>query len=363
MFVNKFTSNVFTSATFLYFYLKIFGLFPSSLKNESLKCKICGKVYSILIGFAWCSLLIYGLFNQIETEEYTSLSQFLIIVWDCATLAGYVAIFIPFIYQIWNFKNISMILELIHDFDEKARRWKVSVNFNQHKRKSLYYIFCSVFVVILMNVIPILYTVFGAIESSGNSLVSTIYFLNYFYSNAFVFQHVCATICIRDRFRAVHEKVSSKRVLNSYEVDLIIELYKSLFHSMTQMNNHMSFQLIPILAYFMLCVTFTLYALVRLFLVNSSLKYFYMLPQVVSISMHFGIITTLIYCASSAVESAERTFDVGYEIKSEMKILNTESKVQLDEFLKLIKGKQIPLRTAFFNIDWKLLFSVSYNRG
>ncbi|KAG5670827.1 hypothetical protein PVAND_001062 [Polypedilum vanderplanki] len=183
------------------------------------------------------------------------------------------------------------------------------------------------------------------------------FFLNYVYCNAFIFQFSCATIAIRDRFNLLHEKVSSTSNFNNYEINFIIDLYKRLFNLINLVNSYLSFQLIPVIAYTLMSTTFTFYGTFRLFATDSDFKYIFLGSEFVNITSNLLILLTLIHCSVTAIESAERFFDIAYEIKSELKISNRETQIEFMDFVKFMKGKKIRLGTVFFDVDWKLLFS------
>jgi hypothetical protein len=234
------------------------------------------------------------------------------------------------------------------------------VQFEDYRRKYLAYILISVPFVLLLNVISDLYFLLNTVDGSlNNNFLSFMYFMNYVYCNAFAFQFACAAICIRDRFNLLHNKMRSMSNFNSYEIGLVIDLYRKLFNVINLVNAHLSFQLIPAIGYMLMSTFFTLYGMARLFFVNSSFKYLFLWCEVLNITVDTAVLVNLIYCSVTAVESAEKFFDIAYEVKSDLHIQNRESEVRFFNFVKFIKGKKIRLGTAFFDIDWKLLFSVS----
>ncbi|KAG5670826.1 hypothetical protein PVAND_001061 [Polypedilum vanderplanki] len=278
-------------------------------------------------------------------------------VWNYSILVGSLEILISMIYQFLRFDYILKILTSLHEFDEKARNWKLSVNFTKHFKMAAIFIFISVPLTTILNILSCLFYIFKVDLGFCNDIISILGNLDYIFSSAFAFQFLCAAIAIRDRFNSVHEKVLSTRNFNNYEINLIIDLYKRLFNLINLVNSHVSFQLIPVVAYILMSNTLTFYSMFRLFVTNSVYKYLFLGSELVIIGSNSLILITLIHCSVTAVESAERFFDVAYEIKSELKIQNHEDETKFLDFVNLMKGKgKLRFKTAFFDVNWKLLF-------
>ncbi|KAG5670829.1 hypothetical protein PVAND_001064 [Polypedilum vanderplanki] len=352
------SENIFTTISPLYYYLKLLGLFPASFRNLKFQITNYGRFYSIFIIIIWNSMFIYGLNQPLTSREYKDLSEMVMKTFSYSTFIGSMAVTISMIYQFWKIKEILKFFSVVNDFDQKAKKWKISVNFKQQKTNSIIYLFISgpfsFFLSILVNLYYILDVEYNmAIDHT----ISAMFFVNYIYCNAFSFQFLTTAVLINDRFNLLNNFVLSKRCFNNFEVDLMIELYKKLFDLMNFINENFSFQLISIVGYILVSVIFTIYGLLRLFIVDSEFKYFFLGPEILSISNHLFILIVLIFCSVTACKSAQKIFDIAYDLKYKMKIQSRESEKEFNDFIDLVQKKQIRLGNEFFDIDWKLLFS------
>jgi hypothetical protein len=122
--LHKNTSNVFSSAAPLYYYLKLLGLFPASffgdIKDGKFKNKLSDKIQVALIGGIWFITLTYGIFRTIEVKESHDLSVLVLRMWTSSIYIGNFSILLAIIYQFWYFDKILTIFASLNDFDSKV---------------------------------------------------------------------------------------------------------------------------------------------------------------------------------------------------------------------------------------------------
>jgi hypothetical protein len=181
-----------------------------------------------------------------------------------------------------------------------------------------------------------------------------LYFINFIYSSGFIYQFTCAVLAIRERLKLIHEKELSKRFLSNYEVDVIVELFEILFDGLKLINSHITFQLIPIFAYLLASLTFTFYSVIRSFMLNSPLKYYVMAPNSIWLVFHSFAFMMLIHASVTTIDALEEIYNFEYQILTNQKIMDARSKEQFFKFVKLVKKVNFRLKTALFDIDWKL---------
>ncbi|KAG5671199.1 hypothetical protein PVAND_001410 [Polypedilum vanderplanki] len=170
-----------------------------------------------------------------------------------------------------------------------------------------------------------------------------------------ILQFSSAAIAVRDRVKSLHNKISKKSCLHNYEIDLIIEIYEKLFDTLTLINDNLAFQIIPIIAYILIATVLTLYNITRLFLLESILKFVFLLPNFFWISSHAALFIILIHSSVSTMKVIDKIYKIAYEIVKSQKAFNVASEKQFSKFVKLVRRNNFKLRTAFFDIDLKLL--------
>lgn len=173
-----------------------------------------------------------------------------------------------------------------------------------------------------------------------------------------MFQFTCATSAVRYRFDSLHDKIITKINFNNYEIDTLIDLYQKLFKTLEIINNYFTNQLILTLAFTLIHPILNFYEMVRMSLLDSDYKFYSLLEN---LEILFRLMVTVVPLISSAVKtvsSAKKMFEIGYEIITQEKILTHASKAKFNEFLMLKSRSKIYLGTAFYDIDWKLLFNV-----
>jgi len=114
------------------------------------------------------------------------------------------------------------------------------------------------------------------------------FYASFFYCNAIVFQFLYLTTNIRDRLKVVHDKISSKRILTNFEVDLVTEIYEKLFKALDLVNRNCTTQLVPAIGYVFLSVTFCLYGLVGMLFSNITLNLFNLIFVISWLVEHSG---------------------------------------------------------------------------
>lgn len=119
---SKKNENVFTSATPLYYYLKMLGIFLPSfdgkIQSGILRVKLRDKIWSFI---TFCLLVILLFMNLMKkTHFFASTSIFLVIAWEVCAIIGLIAVLIVLIYQFIYARQIVKTLQLVNEFDEKV---------------------------------------------------------------------------------------------------------------------------------------------------------------------------------------------------------------------------------------------------
>jgi len=113
-------SNIYKSAIYPYYFLKVFGLFPAKLTKfptkEAFSIKYYDKIY-ILVVVALHILLFY---HSRPARRLSSL--FIVKIWELNAYLGFLMIIFLIFYQYWKSENIMDIFGSIHEFDEKVRK-------------------------------------------------------------------------------------------------------------------------------------------------------------------------------------------------------------------------------------------------
>lgn len=245
-------SNIYTSAIFPYYLLKFFGLFPSKLTKNATP-KIIDKIYIFIV----LALHILLFCHSRPTRRLSSL--FIVKVWELNAYLGFLLILFLIFYQYWKNDKIMEIFGMIDEFDEKAKVFKIHINNNSYKQKSLIYIIISFLLVGIAGFI-VLYFIVDDKRVDNDIFTATFYYLCLFYSNAAILQFCGFAIAVRDRMNLLHQKMSSLKCLTNFEVALIIELYEKLFKSLEMINKNCTTQLIPITLNLLMNLTFSIYA-------------------------------------------------------------------------------------------------------
>lgn len=197
----------------------------------------------------------------------------------------------------------------------------------------------------------------GRIES--DFLITIAYSLQALYTIGFVLQFSFAAICIRDRFRVIHTKVYSMTSLNSFEVDIVLEIYEKLFKAIKKVNKHLTAHLIVIFGYTLISATFSIYTMVHAYLQNSELIYVYFFGEGLWLLFETILMIAPVRASTLNTIMTQKTEEVAYKTIQKTRFQNKESRSKFKEFSNYIARMKCQLHTAIFNIDWNLLFKVS----
>ena len=190
-------------------------------------------------------------------------------------------------------------------------------------------------------------------------LLAVAFSVNDIYCFGFIIQFSSAAIAVRDRFAILQETFLDQKILNVKEVYGFIELHEKLFKCIKMINNHLTVQIIPSFGYLASSATFSAYNLVRSFLKDVSMKSILTVSNGTWLALEGYVLIIGISSGSSSSSEAESFHDTGYEILRDRKILNCQCKEDFKEFLESKRRSNFHLVSAFFDIDWRLLLSVS----
>ena len=123
---------------------------------------------------------------------------------------------------------------------------------------------------------------------STDIVTAVCFYASFFYCNAIIFQFLCLTSNVRDRLKLVHVKISSKRILTNFEVDLVTEIYEKLFRALELINRNCTTQLVPAIGYVFLSMTFCLDGLVGMLFSNIKLNPFNLMFVISLLVEHSG---------------------------------------------------------------------------
>lgn len=185
------------------------------------------------------------------------------------------------------------------------------------------------------------------------------YAINDIYCFGFIIQFSSAAISVRERFAILRETFLDKKILNEKEVYGLIELHEKLFKCLKMINKHLTVQLIPTFGYLVSSATFSAYSLARSFLKDVSMKFILTASNGLWLVLEAHVLIIGISSGSSSSGEAELFHDTGYQILRNRKILSFQCKEDYKEFLDSKRRLNFRFVSAFFDIDWRLLLSVS----
>lgn len=192
-----------------------------------------------------------------------------------------------------------------------------------------------------------------------DAMLSLTFTVDDIYCFGFVMQFSCAAIAIRDRLHSLRKAISSRKFLCENEVYCIIGLYEKLFMSMQLVNQYLTVQIIPMFGYQISSLTFSMYSIVRSYLKNVSMKYILTISNGCWVVVETYVLIIAMISGSSTSEEAERIHDVGYEILKNRKVLSPICKEDFRNFVDSKRHSSCTLHSKFFDINWRLMFSVS----
>lgn len=238
------------------------------------------------------------------------------------------------------------------------------VNFAQHRRRSAIYIYGFFMFEIFITILTTVIFHFNHLswETAFKIFFATsCYVLSNYMILGVVFQFVCGVIALRDRFNLITYRMSIKYRLSSFEILNYVELYKKLIKIALLIQRHLTMQLLPVFFFSFVNLNFGLYSIARSFVsVNGSKEgKLQIIADSIWIFVFIFPMVAVVQASESTQEAFEDVKNVGYEILSTQRVLNTEPKEAFTYFLKLMKLSKLRMQTIFFDLDWKLIFKVS----
>lgn len=208
-------------------------------------------------------------------------------------------------------------------------------------------------------VIPVLF--FFDARFSSDLIIGICYATSYFYLIGIIFQFICPVVACRDRMRIISSRVSAKFRLNSFEIQNYVQLYRRLLRIVDDINKHLTAPLLPILAYLFISITFEFYAVVRLIFRNTDFKLLVGVSAALWTLVLCLPFIVVIHAAESAMEEIDKIKDVGFDALCCQKVFDAQSEKTFNIFITSIDRTRLQFRTIFFNLDWQLLFKVSFS--
>lgn len=189
------------------------------------------------------------------------------------------------------------------------------------------------------------------------------YVIAFYYSIGICFQFAFATCATSDRIRIVNERISSKHLLNSFDVQNFIEMYRKLFKISIKINKTLTVQLVAIFTFLFITITFEFYSVVRMLFRDSSLvlsvKLLVCLNATLWTLAFIYPLFAVIKASEMAIEEIDKIKDIGYDILCRQKIFDYDSEKTFDIFMRSIERQKLQPQTLFFNLDWNLFFKVT----
>lgn len=105
---------------------------------------------------------------------------------------------------------------------------------------------------------------------------------------------------------------------------------------------------------------FEIHNIIVVFLQDSDAKLNILAPDLIWMSNYLFLWSIAIHSSVSATAEFNRIESVEYKIIDDVKALDAESFSLIKAHLKQIRSEQRIFVTAFFDIDWRLLFAVRF---
>lgn len=139
---------------------------------------------------------------------------------------------------------------------------------------------------------------------------------------------------------------------------MYVNLFTDIFKVLRRINEYLTFPLIFIFFTLLFDFTFEFYGILRVFFKQSPHFSLAVFNGVMWCTYEIFPIILTIYCAELTWKVIESIKEIGTEILCQGKILDYNSERSFDYFVRAIDKPRLQASTAFFYIDWKLLFEV-----
>lgn len=189
-------------------------------------------------------------------------------------------------------------------------------------------------------------------------IMTATYAFGYLYLTAVLTQFILAILACRERLILIKKGLAKKSFLNPVEVQMYVDILSEIFKILKRINEYLTFPLI--LAFFALLLDFTFefYGILRIFYKNTPYFSLALFNGVMWCVYEIYPVILTIYCAESTWRVIEDIKNIGMEFLYKGKILDFNSERIFEYFFRSINKPKLQASTAFFNIEWKLLFEV-----
>lgn len=283
-----------------------------------------------------------------------------------------VLLIIGMVYQLFTKNDIVNFLHLLNDFDTQAKVLEVKSNMEGVRLwivKKMLLVALGIIAVSLGTSM-----VFGLKLSNSDSFLMPLscgYLL--LYLSVLIFQFSFATLAIKSRFsllndnlRFTYQNSSMMHSAKKYDEHLpiiITDLYSQLCDGIDLVNDSFTFQLIPFMVYYLTSNIFSIYGSIREVYYETSFKYYAFGLNIWWIIVSSGMISIVLYSASTTTRCALKTPIIVSSIVKSYRWRNSQNSQCIidvfNTFLVETHHRNMFFESAFFRIDWKLLFSVS----
>lgn len=284
---------------------------------------------------------------------------------------------IAFLYQICKKDDIIKFLQILHEFDIKAKSLEVQLNMNATKTtllKIISFYACGIFVVsvgtaLLFEFHP---------QYGGGYTMPLSYGYILVYLSLLILQFSFATLAIKTRFSLLNENlrftfqnISTVRnsSINIHSIgwsenlpSIITDLYGRLCDCIDLVNDSFTFQLIPFMVYYLTANLFAIYSMIREAFYQTPLMFVACGVNIWWILLHNAIISIALYSGYTTTRCALKTPIIVSSIVKSRKWSESRCTVKVFKtFLVEVLYRNIFFENEFVRIDWKLLFTVSHH--
>lgn len=227
----------------------------------------------------------------------------------------------------------------------------LSIDYNSHRNKAVFYIYGTIFVFIIMTISTELYL---SSEYGVDIILEVLYVIQSFYCILFIFQFICPAIAVRERF----EILKGRKMKTKSDVHLTLDIYEKLFECVMLINENLTNQLIYVFELILITVTFEFHNVVATLLNESSVNFIPLTPSLAWIFFYLCYVIIAVHPASNAASVFKQFNSIEYQILKILRYSDQTSYQFYKAFLKYINGYKRKFETIFFDIDWRLLFGV-----
>lgn len=292
----------------------------------------------------------------------------------CSLSCGLVLLIVTFFYQLYKKDDIRKFLEILNEFDVKAKALEVKMNMGVGRTWLVRIITlnaCGVFVVSLGTAL-----IFEVEKQYGSGYSMPLgYGYVLLYLSLLILQFSFATLAIKSRFSLLHESLlftfQNSPIKQNSEINvranrcndnlpaIITDLCGMLCDGIDLVNDSFTLQLIPFLVYYLTANLFAIYSVVREVYYRTPLMYVALSTNIWWILLHTSIISIALYAGYTTTKSALKTPIIVSSIVKHRKWKQSPCVVQVFKtFLLEFQYRNMFFENEFFRIDWKLLFSV-----